>query len=48
MNTRSGKLFKVGKRPINTSLQGYYNVEKTEFGADWQLRIQIQLLFPKK
>jgi hypothetical protein len=42
-----GKLFKVGKRPINTSPQGYYNVAKTDFGADWQLRIQIQLLFPK-
>jgi hypothetical protein len=42
-----GKLFRVGKRPINTSLQGYYNVEKTEFGGDWQLRIQVQLLFPK-
>jgi hypothetical protein len=42
-----GKVFKVGKRPINASMQGYHNVEKTDFGADWQLRIQFQLLFPK-
>lgn len=41
-----GKLFKVGKLPINTSLQAYYNVEKPKFAADWQLRFQIQFLLP--
>ena len=42
-----GKLLKVGKQPINTQLSAYYNVEKPEFGPDWQLRFQIQFLFPK-
>ena len=42
-----GKIFKIGKRPVNSSIQVYYNVEKPSFGPDWQLRIQLQLLFPK-
>jgi len=41
-----GKLFKVGKLPINTQLSAYYNAVKPEFAADWQLRFQIQLLLP--
>lgn len=41
-----GKLFKLGKLPINTSLQGYYNVERPRFAADWQLRFQVQFLLP--
>jgi hypothetical protein len=32
---------------VNSSIQAYYNVEKPEFGADWQLRAQVQLMFPK-
>jgi hypothetical protein len=42
-----GKLFRLGKLPINTSLQAYYNVEKPQFAADWSLRFQVQFLFPK-
>lgn len=42
-----GKLFKIGKRPVNASIQGFYNVEKPDSGGDWTLRIQVQLLFPK-
>jgi hypothetical protein len=42
-----GKLFKLGKLPINTSLEAYGNVAKPEFSSDWQLRFQIQFLFPK-
>jgi hypothetical protein len=41
-----GKLFRVRKLPINTSLQGYYNVEKPRYAADWQLRFQVQFLLP--
>jgi len=45
----AGKVFRIGKLPINTSLQAYYNVEKPELtGADWQLRFQLQFLFPKR
>ena len=42
-----GKLFKIGKQPINGQIQAFYNVEKQENGADWQLRLQLQFLFPK-
>ena len=43
-----GKIFKIGKQAINAQLAGYYNVATPkDFGADWQLRFQVQLLFPK-
>jgi hypothetical protein len=53
-----GKLFRLGdvlrleghpiaKLPINTQLQAFGNVAKAEFGSEWQLRFQVQLLFPK-
>jgi hypothetical protein len=37
----------IGKLPINTQLAAYGNVAKPEFGPDWQLRFQVQFLFPK-
>lgn len=43
-----GKILKLGKLPINAQLAAYKNVKTPElFGANWQLRAQIQLLFPK-
>ncbi len=42
-----GRLFRLGKLPINVSVQAFDNVEKPEFGADWELRLQVQFLFPK-
>jgi len=42
-----GKIFTVGKQPLNASIQGYYNVQKPDMGADWTLRAQLQFLFPK-
>ena len=42
-----GKVFRIGKQPVNTSLQAYYNVEKPDFGPDWQLRLMLQFMFPK-
>jgi len=43
-----GRLFKVGKLPINTQVQAFYNVEKPDnIGPDWTLRIQLQTLLPK-
>lgn len=36
-----------GKTPINIQASAYYNTEKPKYGADWQLRLQVQLLFPK-
>jgi hypothetical protein len=42
-----GKIFKIGKQPLNAQASAYYNVESPTFGADWQLRVQLQFLFPK-
>lgn len=44
-----GKLWRVGKvgLPINTQIQAFYNAETPKFGPDWQLRVQVQFLFPK-
>ncbi len=42
-----GKIFRVGNRPMNGQISAYYNVEKPDSGPDWQLRLQLQLLFPK-
>jgi hypothetical protein len=44
-----GKLWRVGKvgLPVNTQLQAFYNAVKPDFAADWQLRFQVQFLFPK-
>jgi hypothetical protein len=42
-----GRLFFLGRQPVNTSLQAYYNVEKPDFGADWSVRLSVQFLFPR-
>lgn len=43
-----GRVFTVGSQPINAQLQGFYNVEHPSGGPEWSLRLQVQLLFPKK
>jgi hypothetical protein len=43
-----GKIFKIGKQPINAQLSLYNNVvTPDDFGAEWQVRAQLQFLFPK-
>ncbi len=42
-----GHIFHVGRLPVNTQLSAYYNVARVDDGASWQLRFQVQLLFPK-
>ena len=42
-----GQGTRFGKQPVNMQSSAYYNVKKPEFGADWQLRLQQQLMFPK-
>lgn len=42
-----GKVFRLGKLPLNTQVSGYYNVVKPDLGPDWQLRLQIAILLPK-
>jgi len=42
-----GKIFHLGKLPVNTQLSAYYNVVHPDDGANWQVRFQVQLMFPK-
>ena len=42
-----GKIFHFGKLPVNTQISAYYNVVRPDFGANWQIRAQVQLMFPK-
>lgn len=43
-----GKILKVGNLPLNLQVSGYYNVETPDtFGPEWQLRTQVQFMFPK-
>lgn len=43
-----GKMFKIGRQPVNTSVQAYYDIERPEGAPRWQLRFQVQFLFPTK
>jgi len=43
-----GKAMKMGKIPVIVQIHSYYNVEKPDdYGEDWQMRFQIQWLFPR-
>jgi hypothetical protein len=42
-----GKIFHLGKLPVNTQLSAYYNVVRPDDAANWQIRFQVQLMFPK-
>jgi hypothetical protein len=41
-----GRVFKLGSQPMNVSLSAYDNVITPDYGPDWQVRFQVQLLFP--
>jgi hypothetical protein len=40
-----GKVFRIGKQPVNASLRAYHNLQSPKSGSDWQLQFQIQFLF---
>jgi hypothetical protein len=42
-----GKIMRWGKLPVNGQVQAFWNAEHPSHAANWQLRVQIQLLFPK-
>ena len=42
-----GRVFRIGKQPVNTGIRAYYNLDSPRNGSDWQLQFQIQFLFPK-
>jgi hypothetical protein len=42
-----GHIFHLGRLPLNTQVSGYYNVVTPQFGPNWQIRLQAQIMFPK-
>jgi hypothetical protein len=46
----AGRVFKVGKQPINVQIQAFYNAVRPTVGPltgpVWSLRFQLSLLFP--
>src|SRR5262249_24558669 len=42
-----GRIFRVGRQPLNTYLQAFGHVEHPRGAAGWSLRLQTQLLVPK-
>jgi hypothetical protein len=42
-----GKIFKFGKLPVNMQIGAYYNVVRPDFSNNWQIRAQVQFMFPK-
>jgi hypothetical protein len=42
-----GRIFRIGKLPMNAQVQAFYNAAKPDLGPDWTLRLQLQFLFPK-
>ncbi len=42
-----GKIFRIGNQPFNAQTSAYFSVESSEICPDWQLRLQLQYLFPK-
>jgi len=42
-----GKIFRIGRQPLNFNLQGFYNIEKPDHIGDWSMRVQLQFMFPK-
>jgi hypothetical protein len=41
-----GKIFKIGKAPINTQIQAYYNAVTPDLGSSWGMRFQVQFFLP--
>ncbi len=48
-----GRVFPIGRQPVNLNAQFYYNAitpeteDETRIGPEWSLRVTLQLLFPK-
>jgi hypothetical protein len=42
-----GQITRFGGQPVNVQASFYYNVEAPQQAPDWQVRLQLQLMFPK-
>lgn len=43
-----GRVFKIGKQPINSRVEVYYNVVSPDGAPEWSFSFTWQFLFPKK
>ncbi len=41
-----GKVFHLGRQRLSSALEAYYHAESPELGPEWQIRIQLSLLYP--
>ncbi|MFO0688290.1 MAG: neuromedin U [Myxococcota bacterium] len=41
-----GKVFKLAGQRLSSTLEAYYHVESPAIGPQWQLRLQLSLLYP--
>ena len=42
-----GKIVRIGALPVDVQLGAYYNVVRPDHGPEWELRAQVQFLFPR-
>lgn len=42
-----GRVFKIGKQPVNASLKAYYNAWHPDEASNWNISAQLVFLFPK-
>ncbi len=42
-----GKIFRIGRQPMNANFQYFYNLEQPDWVGDWSIRAQLQFMFPK-
>ena len=42
-----GQITRLGNQPVNVQAAGYYNVERPDGAARWQVRLQVQFMFPR-
>jgi hypothetical protein len=42
-----GKVFRLGEQRLSSTLESYYHAERPEIGPEWQLRVQLSLLYPE-
>ena len=43
-----GKAMKMGSTPFTAQIHGYYNIVRPDFNDEqWQMRVQVQWLFPR-
>ena len=42
-----GHIFHLGRLPVNAQIGGYYGIIRPDNGPTFQLRVQVQFMFPK-